>query len=147
MKYKIAVLDDDENWCLAIQRFFRGEFEVSVYKEDIDGFLMEADRYDIAIIDFSIPRARFEARTNGSEVIAKVRSSLEHPPLLVLASGFISKSDREIGVQICPEADAFLAKDAGLDIILHEVKQLLLSRNVQPKQSEDSSESLQKLNS
>ena len=29
--YRIAVLDDDERWCLALQRFSRNELEIFVF--------------------------------------------------------------------------------------------------------------------
>ena len=133
--HKIAVVDDDEYWCLAVQRFFRRDFEVSVFK-GVDRFLSKAGQYELAIIDFSIPPARYETSMTGSELIRHLKETLPDPPLLVLASGFISKNDREIGYQICPEADDFIAKDAGLDEILQRVKTLLESKKPQPVDSE-----------
>ena len=133
--HKIAVVDDDEYWCLAVQRFFRRDFEVTVFKS-ADRFLSKAGQYDLAIVDFSIPPARYETSMTGSELIRHLKETLPDPPLLVLASGFISKNDREIGYKICPEADDFIAKDAGLDEILQCVKNLLESKNPQSVDSE-----------
>ncbi len=78
-----------------------------------------------SIIDFSIPRARFETKVNGSEIIIHLKKTLKKPPLLVLASGFISQNDRDAGQQLCEEADDFLAKDSGLDVILKQITELL----------------------
>lgn len=122
--YKVAVLDDDEYWCLAIQRYFRKEFEVSIFL-DVENFLSKASEFDLAIVDFSIPRARFEAKVSGSDIITHLKKTLEKPPILVLASGFISQSDREAGQQLCLQADDFLAKDAGLDKVLIQIKELI----------------------
>lgn len=133
--HKLAVVDDDEYWCLAVQRFFRRDFEVSVFK-GADRFLSKVCQYDLAIIDFSIPPARYETSMTGSELIRHLKQTLQDPPLLVLASGFISKNDREVGYQLCPEADDFIAKDAGLDEILHRVKTLLESKKSQAVDSE-----------
>ncbi len=121
---KIAILDDDNYWGIALQRFFKKDFEVSIFTE-VDRFLRKASQYELAIVDFSIPSARYETNMTGSEVIRHLKESLADPPLLVLMSGFISKNDIEAGQLICPQADAFLAKDLGMDKILVEVKQLL----------------------
>ncbi len=133
--YKLAVVDDDEYWCLAVQSFFRRDFEVSIFKV-ADRFLSKASQYDLAIIDFSIPPDRYETSLNGSELIRHIKQTLQDPPLLVLASGFISKNDSKIGSQICPEADDFIAKDAGIDAILQLVKTLLKSKKSQLVDSE-----------
>ncbi|MBD2042189.1 response regulator [Microcoleus sp. FACHB-672] len=126
--YKVAVLDDDEYWCLAIQRYFRKEFEVSIFLE-VENFLNKASQFDLAIVDFSIPRAKFEPKISGSEIICHLKKTLENPPILVLASGFISQNDREAGQKLCPQADDFLAKDAGLDQILIQIKELMKVKN------------------
>lgn len=132
--YKVAVLDDDEYWCLAIQRYFRKEFEVSIFLE-VEFFLSQASQFDLAIVDFSIPRAKFEPKISGSEIITHLKTTLKNPPILVLASGFISQSDREAGQQLCLEADDFLAKDAGLDQILIQIQELI---EVKTHQNNDS---------
>ncbi len=50
--YKIAVLDDDETWNTAIERFFRKHgFEVKTFTR-ISDFLNEAQQFDLALIDF-----------------------------------------------------------------------------------------------
>lgn len=128
--HKIAVLDDDENWCFTIQRFFRKSYHVSVFA-DVEIFMSQVERFDLAIIDFSIPRAVFETKTNGSEIIRHIKSKLKNPPILVLASGFISSRDEQAGYEICPEADSFLAKDAGLDTILQQINILLAEKKLQ----------------
>ncbi|MCT7950169.1 response regulator [Ancylothrix sp. C2] len=125
--HRIAVLDDDENWCFTIQRFFRKYYQVSVFA-DVEIFLGQVDRFDLAIVDFSLPRAVFEPKTNGSEIIRNIKSKLKNPPILVLASGFISTRDQQAGYEICPEADSFLAKDAGLDNILQHIHFLLAEK-------------------
>lgn len=125
--FKIAVLDDDEQWGFVIQRFFRNEFEVSIYV-DVYSFLPKAHEYDLAIVDFSLPPAKFEKNMNGCELICQLKNKLPHPPLLVLATGFLSQHDLGTGHAICPEADGFLVKDIGLEAILRQIKQLLSAR-------------------
>ena len=129
--FKIAVLDDDPQWGFAIQRFFRNEFAVSTYV-DVYSFLSKAHEYDLAIVDFSIPPARFEKNMNGCELICQLKSNSLHPPILILATGFLSQQDIGAGRALCPEADGFLVKDMGLDAILQQIKQLLETKAPQP---------------
>lgn len=127
---KIAVLDDDEKWGFAIQRFFRHDFEVSTYV-DVYSFLSQAHEFDLAIVDFSIPAARFEKNINGCELICQLKNTLLQPPLLILATGFLSQYDLRTGTELCPEADGFLVKDIGLESILQQIKQLLAAKAAQ----------------
>ncbi|MBD1861426.1 MULTISPECIES: hypothetical protein [Trichocoleus] len=121
---KIAVLDDDQQWGFAIKRFFRNEFDVSNYV-DVYSFLPKAHEYDLAIVDFSIPPARFEKNINGCELICQLKNDLLDPPVLILATGFLSQHDLEAGKALCPQADGFLVKDMGLEAILAQIKQFL----------------------
>jgi CheY-like chemotaxis protein len=125
--YKVAVVDDDELWCLAVQRFFRKEFEVFIFTK-MTRLLQTVELYDLVIIDFCIPPASYEKNMDGKELITHLKQTLPNPPILVLATGFLSKNDSEIGREICPLADAFFAKDAGLEEILQQTKQLLASK-------------------
>ena len=129
--FKIAVLDDDQQWGFAIQRFFRDEFEVSTYV-DVYSFLSKANDYDLAIVDFSLPPARFERNMNGCELICQLKSDLLHPPILILATGFLSQRDMSTGTALCPQADGFLVKDIGLEAILQQIKQVLAAKAAHP---------------
>lgn len=126
--HKIAVIDDDEYWCLAIQRYLRKEFEVHIVT-DIQNFLQTSESFDLVIVDFAIlPQSRFEPLLNGCELIDHFKKKCQPPPLAVLASGFISKNDVRVGEKLCPSADAFLAKDAGLEAVAQIVHQLLANK-------------------
>lgn len=130
---KIAVLDDDERWGFAVQRYLRSHFEVAVYT-DIRGLMRSQQSFDLIIVDFTLlPTHEFETIVNGCELIRYLKQTSDTPPLAVLASGYISCSDLEDSnlfrdASICAEADLFLAKDAGLDVILQQVQLLLSSR-------------------
>jgi len=130
--YKIGVLDDDETWCLIIERLLSKEFEVFTYRR-VFSFLQEINQYDLVIVDFSIPPAPYEKGMDGSEIIMQIKKTVPNPPLLVLVTGFLSASNLEVGREICPEADAFIAKDAGIDAILKEIKRLLASKEKENK--------------
>lgn len=125
--YKIGVVDDNELYCLTLQRFLSKEFEVSIFTR-VSKFLQQTCSYDLVIVDYSIPASNYEKQIDGCQLICKIKASLPNPPLLILATGFLSKNDIEIGAEICPEADGYLAKDAGLDVVSQQVKQLLADK-------------------
>ncbi len=124
---KIAIIDDDQLWCLAVQRFFRNSFEVSIFN-DATSLLKDIEtgvnQYELIMIDLSLPPSQY-IEIDGRKLIVQIRKILSNPPILVLVTGFISKNDLENGEVICPEADAFLGKDAGLEYILISLQQLI----------------------
>ncbi|WP_218079314.1 DNA-binding transcriptional response regulator [Anthocerotibacter panamensis] len=140
---KLALLDDDANWCRTAEHFLGQEFGVVVFRS-ITSFFQELDRlsqFDVLIIDFSLPTARHErSDINGSEIITRIKQSLAHPPLLILATAFVStKEADQLGRRICPDADAIFPKDAGLETLRQQIHQLLkhkamfLLQNNQPQ--------------
>ena len=126
--YKIAIVDDDELYVLAIRRYLSKEFEVSFFTR-ISSFLQSPCCYDLVIVDYSIPAARYEKQMDGCDLICKLKETITNPPLFVLLTGFLTQSNLEFGREICPQADSFLAKDTALDAILQHIQQLLESRN------------------
>lgn len=126
---KVAVLDDDERWCSAIQRFFRSSFDVTTFT-DAQSFLDSAiESYDLVMIDFTIaPSHRHEPATNGIEIIHQLKTQLKQPPLTILTSAFISRSDLNLDHALNLHADAVLPKDCGLDEILQAAQALLNNR-------------------
>lgn len=124
--YKIAILDDDIDWSSSVQRFLRKEFLVTIFT-DPHHFFAVAAQYDLAIIDFVLaPLPDSENNLDGYGIIHRLKSSLDHPPICLLVSGWIGRNDLETISQgpYCM-ADGLAAKDAGLDVILAKVKQLL----------------------
>src|SRR5919199_403876 len=124
--YTMAVVDDDRQWCFAIDRFFKNEFEVYTFPTASD-FLKQSFDFDLVIVDYSIPHLPHEDYMPSPELIRYLKS-LRYPPLVVLVSGYVSKNDSALGKKICPEADAFFPKDAGLDELLRKIKDLLLCK-------------------
>ncbi|AFZ18043.1 response regulator [Allocoleopsis franciscana] len=121
--YTLAVVDDDKHWCFALERFFRGEFEVYSFPTASD-FLKQSFDFDLVIVDYSIPHLDHEEYVESSALIRYLKN-LRYPPLVILVSGYVSKNDSALGKNICPEADAFCAKDAGLDELSAKIKDLL----------------------
>jgi CheY-like chemotaxis protein len=124
--YTLAVVDDDKHWCFALERFLRGEFEVYSFPTASD-FLKQSFDFDLVIVDYSIPHMDYEEYVESSELIRYLKN-LRYPPLVILVSGYVSKNDSALGRNICPEADAFCAKDAGLDELSAKIKDLLACR-------------------
>ncbi|MBW4470030.1 MAG: response regulator [Stenomitos rutilans HA7619-LM2] len=126
---KVAVLDDDERWCIAIQRFFRASFEVTTFT-DAQSFLNSAlESYDLVIIDFTIaPHHRHETPITGIEIIHQLKTQLKRPPLTILTSAFISRGDLTLDNAFGLQVDVVMPKDCGLDEILQTVQNLLSSK-------------------
>jgi CheY-like chemotaxis protein len=129
--YKLAVLDDDEHWCLTVERFLRQDFSVVTY-QSISAFLWEPQKlehFDALLIDLSLPTARYEANVDGMEVISQIKKLLPCPPLIVLVTSYMSSNELAVsGKEICPEADDYFAKDGGLEILAQQLKQLLTKK-------------------
>lgn len=125
--HKIAVVDDDENWGKVVKRYFQKEFEVDIFTTT-SSFLKKVKLFDLVIVDLSIPQVSYEKNLDGRKLIKHLRENIINPPILVLATAFISNQETEIAKKVCPEADDFFAKDAGLEKILQRTKMLLASR-------------------
>ena len=128
---RIAVLDDDRNWCMALQRFLKNSFEVSVFNDAnslIEDLIQDVRRYDLIMVDLSLPPDAY-GQIDGRKFIRYIREVLLEPPILVLVTAYIGKNELSTGDIVCKEADAFLAKDAGLDEILRQLEQLLKNGN------------------
>ena len=121
--YTMAVVDDDKHWCFTIDRFFRNEFEVYSFPTAAD-FLKQSFEFDLVIVDYSIPPLYDEDYVESRELIHYLKK-LRYPPLVLLVSGYVSKNDSTLAKNICPEADGFCAKDAGLDELSRKIKELL----------------------
>lgn len=128
--YKLAIIDDNELYGLSLKHFLKRYFTVTIFTK-VSAFLQNPSSYDLVIVDYSLPCANYEKAIDGCQLIYQLKATLPAPPLLILATGFLSINELEIGREICPEADGFLAKEAGLDAVLQQVQQLLATRHLQ----------------
>ncbi len=127
--YKIAVVDDDEHWCLAVKRFFEKSFEVTIFQQ-VPYSLHELVDYDLVIVDYSIPPAVDDLRTvNGLESLRFLKNNFINPPLLFIATEFIDKDDDSLLKSVCPEADVFFAKNADMEQLLQQIQRLIITKN------------------
>ncbi|HAJ58241.1 MAG TPA: hypothetical protein DCP31_02335, partial [Cyanobacteria bacterium UBA8543] len=111
--FKIALLDDYQDFCLSLEYLLSDTFDVQSFT-DTNIFLkkVESERYDLVLIDFSIISIPEQGIHNGCNLIEYIKERLKEPPLLILFTGWISRNALEEGKKICPMADGFLAKDS-----------------------------------
>lgn len=127
--YRLAIIDDNESWCfvLALQLQQKGH-QVSTFT-DAQAFLREADQFDLALVDFSMPAPLYQRGIDGPELICKVKQDLDQPPILVLISSFFLEDLLQRTEDICPEADAVLSKQMEVNELLAQIEQLIDRRN------------------
>lgn len=127
--YKIAVVDDNPAWCFTVEHFLRHQgFAVTSFNDPIL-FVREARHFDLALIDFSMPPRRHQKDTDGPDLIYKLKRDLAKPPLLVLISAFFTEDTLKAAHELCPDADAYLSKNIGIQELARKVEQLVSSRN------------------
>ena len=125
---RLAIVDDNETWCFVLALRLRQQgYTVSTFT-DVRAFLSEADRFDLVLVDFSMPSPRYQNEMDGPEVICHIKNQLDNPPLLILISSFITKDLISDIADLCPEADAILSKQVETTEIYDTIEQLLASR-------------------
>jgi CheY-like chemotaxis protein len=125
----LAIVDDNESWSfVAALRLRQQGYEVSTFTDPYT-FLRQAEQFDLALIDFSLPPRRYEIEIDGPSVIERVKQRLTHPPLLVLISSYFTEDILQQASDICPEADAVLSKQIDSNSLIKKVEQLLATRN------------------
>lgn len=134
--YHLAIVDDHEMWCYVLAlRLQQQGYAVSTFT-DTQTFLREMHRFDLVLVDFSIPSPRHQRGMDGPEVIRQVKYQLDNPPILILISSFFTKDMLNVATDICPQADAILSKQTETTEMFFQIQQLL----------EDRGSSWQKLN-
>lgn len=130
--YSIAIVDDNEAWGFTLGFALRQRgFSVSSFSHP-EAFLRQAQEFDLALVDFSIPSRRYQREMDGPVLIARSQRQLEHPPLFVLISAYFTEEILKYPKDLCSEADAFLSKSSSLDEILQCIEQLLAASNKSP---------------
>lgn len=130
--YRLAIVDDNETWSfVAALRLRQQRYEVSTFA-DPHAFLRQAEQFDLALIDFSLPPRRYEIEIDGPGLIARVKQRFANPPLLVLISSYFTEDILQQATDICAEADAVLSKQTDSTSLIQQVEQLLATR--QPRQ-------------
>lgn len=132
--YNIAIVDDNEAWGFALAIFLRQHnFSASAFNNPAV-FLGQAHKFDLALVDFSIPSRRYQKEIDGPGLIKKLKQQLKHPPLFVLISAYFTEEILQYPGDICPDADAHLSKSTPLEDILHCIEQLLAKRGSSAKE-------------
>ena len=127
--YKIAILDDYQDFCLSLEYLLNDTFETQAFT-NTSSFLEKAgsESYDLVLIDFSIISIPEQGINNGCDLIQYLKQKLKEPPILVLFTGWISRNALEEGKEICPMADFFLAKDSEINEIVQNINRFLTSK-------------------
>lgn len=127
--YKIAILDDYQDFCLSLEYLLNDTFEAQAFT-NTSIFLekTESESYDLVLIDFSIISIPEQGINNGCDLIKYLKERLKEPPILVLFTGWISRNALEEGKKICPVADFFLAKDSEIKEVLQNINRFLASK-------------------
>lgn len=129
---KIAVVDDNETWCFVLANALHQQgFSVETYTNP-HTFLSQADQFDLALVDYSIPAPRYQMELEGPEILAHLKTHLANPPILVLLSSYFT--DETLGAiqPISTDADACLSKRTSLVDLVHQVEQLVADRDSNP---------------
>ena len=126
--YQIAIVDDNESWCFILAtRLRQHNYAVSTFT-DTDLFLRQADQFDLALIDFSMPPRRYQIDTDGPDVIRKLKQRLNHPPSVILISSFFTKDILSEVRDLDFQADAYLSKSVDSAELLQKIEDLLATR-------------------
>lgn len=133
--YKIAILDDNNDFCTAIQELLSNYHKTYAFTEtNIFLEIIKSEKYDLVLIDLSIQPISSLKIYNGCDLIGYLKNTFSDLPLLVLFTGWISGNAAQEGIKICPVADGFIAKNVDLDRILQEMDSLITSKASQKKE-------------
>lgn len=123
--YRIAIVDDNETWCFVLgSRLQQQGYEVSTFT-DANLFLPQAERFDLAIIDFSMPPRRYQFHLDGPALINKLKQQLDNPPWLILISAFFTEDVLSQDLDLCFKADVCLSKSVDSAELIQQIERLL----------------------
>lgn len=127
--YKIALLDDNYEFCQVMECFLDHHFDFR-YFTDTNIFVAEIKsvKYDLVLIDFSIVPLLSLNINNGCELIRYIKTSLSDPPFCVLFTGWLGLNTVEEGKKICAIADGYLAKSSEIENMLEKIDNFLPSQ-------------------
>ena len=128
---RIAIVDDNETWCFVLATVLGQEGHTVDIFTNTQNFLQQADHFDLAILDFSIPARPYEPELDGLAVTRQLKTDLANPPLVILISSFFTDDLLEIN-DFCPLADRVLSKQIGIKALLRHVEQLLATLTATP---------------
>ncbi|PSB19826.1 hypothetical protein C7B61_06770 [filamentous cyanobacterium CCP1] len=126
--YRLAIVDDNQSWCFVLKLRLQQEGYAVTAFNNAQAFLREAEQFDLALIDFSIPAPLYQPKMDGPELICELKYHLDNAPILVLISSFFTEDVINHATNICPEADAILSKQTETGKLLSQIRQLLNSK-------------------
>lgn len=138
--HHLAIVDDNESWCFVMaQRLEQCGYHVSTFTSPRT-FLPQLRRFDLVLVDFSIPPLRYEIDVDGATLIRNIKQNVENPPILILISSFFTAEVIEQITDLYPEADAIMGKQVDSRELVTQIHHLLATR--QPRETDGSSPNL-----
>ncbi len=121
MKYKILIVDDDENICELLRLYLEKEGFETVVANDGEAAISAAQKYspDLILLDIMLPLL------DGWQVCREIRKTLETPIIMITAKGEVF--DKILGLEL--GADDYVTKPFDTKEVVARVKAVLRRSN------------------
>lgn len=121
MKYKILIVDDDENICELLRLYLEKEGYETVVANDGEQAVSFAQKYspDLILLDIMLPRL------DGWQVCREIRKFSETPIIMITAKGEVF--DKILGLEL--GADDYITKPFDTKEVVARVKAVLRRSN------------------
>ncbi|MBR6533019.1 MAG: response regulator transcription factor [Clostridia bacterium] len=129
MKYKILIVDDDENICELLRLYLEKEGFETVVANDGEAAVSAAQKYspDLILLDIMLPLL------DGWQVCREIRKTQETPIIMITAKGEVF--DKILGLEL--GADDYVTKPFDTKEVVARVKAVLRRSNDKNKKQID----------
>ncbi len=129
MKYKILIVDDDENICELLRLYLEKEGFETVVANDGEEAVNAASKYspDLILLDIMLPRL------DGWQVCREIRKTSQTPIIMITAKGEVF--DKILGLEL--GADDYVTKPFDTKEVVARVKAVLRRSNDKNKNQTD----------
>ncbi len=129
MKYKILVVDDDENICELLRLYLEKEGFETVVANDGEQAIAAANKYspDLILLDIMLPKL------DGWQVCREIRKTRETPIIMITAKGEVF--DKILGLEL--GADDYVTKPFDTKEVVARVKAVMRRSNDKNKKRID----------
>ena len=129
MKYKILVVDDDENICELLRLYLEKEGFETVVANDGEQAVAAANKYspDLILLDIMLPKL------DGWQVCREIRKTRETPIIMITAKGEVF--DKILGLEL--GADDYVTKPFDTKEVVARVKAVMRRSNDKNKKRID----------
>ena len=129
MKYKILIVDDDENICELLRLYLNKENFETIVANDGEQAVESALKYspDLILLDIMLPKL------DGWQVCREIRKHAETPIIMITAKGEVF--DKVLGLEL--GADDFMVKPFDMKELSARIKAVLRRFNAHSKTIDD----------